>query len=161
MLGEALRQAGHAQAALEAYTEAERLFAGNPAGAELAQKKRLVALDLAEQTSPERFQQTLQTRESVCRRCGGLNLPQCTECQHCGAALLVEGFWETVSAKGKMRGELVRELWPLAVKTGLVLVAVACASALPLEIRGAVLISTIIVVPIVALRRLGNPSLGE
>ena len=161
MLGDALRQAGHAQAALAAYTEAEQLFAGDPARADLVNKKRLVALEVAEALQPSQFRQTLQTRESICRRCGGLNLPQLRECTHCGAALLVEGFWETAVKGGTMRGDLVRSLWPLVLKTALVLLAVACASFLPLEIRGAVLIATIIVVPIVTLRQLGNPSLGE
>lgn len=161
MLGDALRQAGHPQAALEAYTQAEILFGSDPGRLELAHKKRLVALEVAESATPEQFNQTLQTRESVCRRCGGLNLPQHKECQHCGAALLVEGFWETAAKGGKLRGELVRELWPLAAKALLVSVAVACASFLPLEVRGAVLIATIIVVPIAGLRQLGNPTLGD
>lgn len=161
MLGDALRQAGHPEAALQAYTEAEKLYAGAAAGADLAQKKRLTALDIDVRKSPEKFGQTLQTRESVCRRCGALNLPNLQECAHCGAALLVEGFWETAAPGGKMRGDLLKEVLPIVGKTVLVMIATVCATFLPWEIRGAVLIATILVVPFAWLRNVGNPSLGD
>jgi len=161
LLGDALRQAGYPEAALQAYTEAEKLYAGAAAGADLAQKKRLTALDIDVKASPEKFGQTLQTRESVCRRCGALNLPNLQECAQCGAALLVEGFWETAAPGGKMRGDLLREVWPMVGKAALVIAAAVCATFLPWEIRGAVLIATILVVPFVWLRNFGNPSLGE
>lgn len=161
MLGDALRQAGYPEAAIEAYSEAEKLYGGAAAGADLAQKKRLTALDIEVKTRPEKFGHTLQTRESVCRRCGALNLPNLKECAHCGAALLVEGFWETAAPGGKMRGDLLKEVWPIVGKTALVMVATAAATFLPWEIRGAVLIATIIVVPLMWLRSVGNPSLGD
>jgi ribosomal protein L40E len=158
-LGDALREAGFPEEAIAAYSTAERLHAGKPTGANLASKIRLTRLAASEKARPELSRQTLQTRESVCRRCGTLNLPTVEVCAHCGAALLVSGFWETTTRGGKMRGELLREVWPLLGKAALVMLSVACASFLPWEVRGAVLIAAVIVVPIVMLKQLGDPTL--
>lgn len=159
LLGDALRQAGFPQEALAALCVAERLHDGASAGAHLASKIRLTRLELTERSRPEQLQQTLQTRETICRRCGTLNLPGHEACTHCGAALLVNGFWETATRGGKMRADLLREVWPLSVKGLVVIVAIACANFLPDEIRFATLIAAIIVVPIVVLRQLGDPTL--
>lgn len=160
-LGDALREAGYPAEAIQAFATAERLHSGSPAGADLASKIRLTRLELTERTRPEQLGQTLQTRESVCRRCGTLNLPHNEACSHCGAALLVSGFWETATKGGKMRGELMREVWPLLAKAALVVAAIACASFLRYEVRMAVLIAAVIVVPFAVLRQLGNPTIDE
>ena len=161
LFGDALRQAGYSHEAIQAFSTAERLHVGSPAGVNLASKIRLTRLDLMEKVNPERLGQTLQTRESVCRRCGKLNLPHQESCEHCGAALLVSGFWETVGRGGKMRGELLREIWPLLAKFALILTAVACATFLPDEMRFAILIATLLVIPFALLRQLGDPTLSD
>ena len=159
--GDALREASYPAEAIAAYAAAERLHAGSANGANLASKIRLTRLDVTERHNPEQLGQTLTTRESVCPRCGKLNLPQRATCDHCGAALLVHGFWETATRGGKMRGDLLREVWPLLAKFTLLIVAIACATFLPDEVRFATLIAAIIVVPFVVLKQVGDPTLTE
>ncbi len=160
-LGDALRQAGHPDAAIAAYAAAERLHEGGTAGVNLASKIRLTRLDVTEKTRPEVLGQTLTTRESVCPRCGKLNLPHLESCDHCGAALLVSGFWEMATRGGKMRGELLREIGPLLAKFALLLVAIGFATFLPDEVRFATLIAAVTVVPFAVLKQLGDPTLTE
>lgn len=161
LFGDALRQASYPEEAIKAYATAERLHAGSAAGVNLASKIRLTRLDVTESAHPERLGQTLTTRESVCPRCGSLSLPECESCAHCGAALLVSGFWETAGRGGKMRGELFREIWPLLAKFTLILIAIACATFLPEEARFATLIAAIIVIPFALLKQLGDPTLSD
>lgn len=159
MLGDALRQAGHAQEAVAAYEKAKTLFPTVAAGQHLDAKIRLARLEIAETTNPEFFRQTLATRESICRRCGLLCPASEENCTQCGTPLLVSGFFETLTKGKRMRGDLIRELWPIAAKTAVILIAIGTASFLSPEVKICLLVATVIVVPFTVLKQIGDPTL--
>jgi tetratricopeptide (TPR) repeat protein len=164
MLGDAMREAGEIEEAVACYEEAREISARTAPGQEagsgwipgggLENKLRLARFELAERSDPAEYGQTLATRPQICRTCGGLSGPQDHACAHCGTNLPVDGFWDTLRRRG-LRQDILRETLDMLAKFAVVVVVVVTGSWMPLEIRGALLISAVIVLPFRLLKRIG------
>lgn len=159
-LGDALREAGDLSGALTAYETALRLMATQPnsgagqvAGSGLENKVRLTHFELTHDPAAQGL--TLATRQQVCRRCGNLNGPQERACVTCGESLPVDSYfdaWKRDDHRTKILRETAESLAMLVV----VVIALAIASGLSREVKGVLLLSTVIVLTWKGLRRVGG-----
>ncbi len=158
-LGDALRAGNLYEEAHTAYETArgmmerhEPLGGGHIGGGGLDNKLRLVALDLAEEKERRgAYSARVNRRETVCRRCGCVNPPDATHCVRCEGGLLadtVRDAWR----RDDIRYPILREVREGAVIVAVVLFALYLASWMPLEIRGVLLLATIIVLTVKGLR---------
>ena len=163
-LGDALREAGQPEEAVACYRKALEIDAqvaqtapgsfGAYSGTGLASKLRLTEQEAA-RGGQAAYGETLATRQQVCRQCGALNPPQERACTNCGFLLPVDGFFDTLRGDA-MRGQIVREVAETAAMLLIVLLALWVFSALPLEVKGTLSISAMIVLTWRFLRRIGG-----
>ena len=164
--GDALRAIDDLPGAIDAYEKAlalttENGAAGNtgsagwqPSGG-IENKLRLTRLDQASLANPDQYGQSMRTRQQVCHACGLLAQPQDRTCTNCGAPLPVDTMLDVWQNK-LMRGEITSEVVQIAIKVAIVLFAMTIASFLPLEVRGAIGIAAVIVIPFRLLKKLGS-----
>jgi ribosomal protein L40E len=151
-LGDALREAGRYTEALRFYETARGMMEGHEAtgaghlgGGGLDNKIRLVSMDVTEELErPKSYQAQVIRRETICRQCGALNAPDATHCAQCGKGLLSNSFLEAWH-RDDIRYPILREVREGAIMVAIVLLALYLASWMPLEIKGVLLLSTIIV----------------
>jgi hypothetical protein len=165
-LGDALREAGYPDAALDAYETSLRLAqtapqgltgAGWIAGSGIETKLRVTRLELAQDRDPARFGQTLATRDIVCSRCGNLSAAGARDCPHCSAPLPIDHAFDAIRHDG-IRRALIGETGRFTLK--LVLLAIALASSFAIAdplLRFTILFAAIITLAVVWLRHIGNP----
>ena len=155
-LGDALRDAGLLQEAIEYYEQAQQAEAVHEQarGTGLENKLRLTRLEVAENARPT-YGNTLATRQQVCRRCGALNEPSERACVTCGDLLPVDGFFDTLRGDN-MRGQIVREMTETVTMILVVLLALLITSWMPLEVKGVLGISATGVLLWRMLRRIGQ-----
>jgi ribosomal protein L40E len=168
-LGDALRAGGRYEEARTAYETARRLMeeheprgAGHIGGGGLDNKLRLVTLDIAEEEERRAsYRDRVNRREMVCRRCGYVNAPDASHCDRCEGGLLtntVADAWR----RDDIRHPLLREVREGAAILFVVLLAVYLASWMPIEIKGVLLLSTVIVLVVKGLRAItDNSSAGR
>jgi tetratricopeptide (TPR) repeat protein len=163
-LGDALRAEGDLPAAIAAYEEALSLAKYIPAGAAdggwlsgagLENKLRLTRSEMAQKQDPEKFGMTMRTRQQVCRVCTYLGQPTDRDCRNCGAPLPVDGFFDTLRHEG-IRHSLLGEAIQAGVMLTVICVALLIASWMPIEIRGAIAIAALIVIPMRLLKKFGG-----
>lgn len=151
-LGDALREAGRYTEALRSYETARGMMEGHEAtgaghlgGGGLDNKIRLVSMDVTEELErPKSYQAQVIRRETICRQCGMLNAPDATHCTQCGKGLLSNSFLEAWH-RDDIRYPILREVREGAIMVAIVLFALYLASWMPLEIKGVLLLATIIV----------------
>lgn len=154
LLGDALRSAGHAREALEAFEKALSLGSESPG---LEVKIRLTKLELAQNARPGDFGMTLTTREIVCGTCGNLSPPKTRECPHCARPLPVDSMRD-VLRHGPLRALVLSDTKALIVQLLVIAIAIGCAFALPdPTMTASILLAALVVGLFLALRRLGNP----
>lgn len=83
----------------------------------------------------------------MCRVCASLGLPEDRDCRNCGAPLPVDGFFDTLRHDG-IRQSLVREMVQAGIMLLVIGIALLIASWMPIEIRGAIAIAALIVIPL-------------
>jgi len=161
-LGDALREYGDLPEAIAAYEKAITLMAstgaegaGWVAGGSLENKIRLTRLELAQEESPEQYGLTLATREQTCRTCGTLAGPKDRRCPSCDTPLPADGFLETLR-RPEFRHSILGEALHAGLLFSIVLIALVLASWMPIEVRGAIAISALIVLPIKLLKKIGD-----
>lgn len=161
-LGDAYRESGHPAEAVAAYEQAlemsanlppEARGAGHIAGSGLENKLRLARFELTH--DPEAHGETMRTRQQICRRCGILNAPAARTCETCGEPLPVDSFWDPMK-RSDIRNPILKETGLAALKLGIVFAAVMTASWMPLEVKGVLLLSTVIVLAWKFLRTVGG-----
>lgn len=162
-LGDALREAGRYRDALVAYENAQALMtqagaggAGVVGGSGIDTKIRLVRLDIKEddeRSTP--YAEQVTRRESVCRRCSLVNAPTATHCASCGSDLPTNSFGETW-LRDDIRKPLLREGREAFVVMAVVMCALYMSNSLPLEVRGTLLFSTVIVLVWKGIRAIGD-----
>ncbi|MBC7804969.1 MAG: hypothetical protein H7145_02345 [Akkermansiaceae bacterium] len=158
-LGDALREASRYAEARASYETARGMMqdheatgAGHLGGGGLDNKIRLVSLDISEERErPKSYVAQIVRRETVCRQCGCINAPDAHHCVQCGAGLLTNTFLDAWQ-RDDVRHPILREVREGAVIISVVLLAVYLASWMPIEIKGVLLLSTIIVLAIKGLR---------
>lgn len=157
MLGDAYKQGEFIQEALDAWNEALRLNDGriDQLSGDIGQKIRLAEIALREYADPASLQQTVATREQVCRKCGSLSPPDARECLNCGAPMLVDGMFD-VAKHPILRAEVWQQVRPIVSKAAAISLGTLLATWLPMEVRAPLAIATIIVVPFWWLRRYGQ-----
>lgn len=158
--GDALREAGDIEGAIAAYEAALRLAGaqnggglGQVAGSGLEGKLRLARFELTHDPVAEGM--TVASRQQVCRRCGNLNGPRDRKCTTCGDSLPVDSYFDTLR-RGDHRAAILRETAESLAMLAVVTIALAFASGLPLEVKGVLLLSTVIVLVWKGLRRVGG-----
>lgn len=163
-LGDALRTEGDLSAAADAYTEALSLTKYLPSGtmdggwlsgAGLENKLRLTRSEIAQRKDPEKFGLTTKTRQQICRACAFLGQPEDRDCRNCGAPLPVNGFLDTLRHDG-IRHSLIGEAIQAGVLLLVIGIALIIASWMPVEIRGALAIAALIVIPMRLLKKFGG-----
>ncbi len=163
-LGDALRAEGDLTGALAAYEEALSLTRYVAAGAGdgvyvsaagLENKLRSTKSEMAQKEDPAKFGMTVKTRQQICRVCASLSLPDARDCENCGQPLPVDSVFDTLRHDG-IRQSLAHE----AIQSGVMLlvigIALLIASWMPLEVRGAIAITALIVIPWRLLKRFGE-----
>lgn len=163
-LGDALRAEGDLSGALAAYEEALSLtkYVAASAGdgiylsaAGLGNKLRSTKSEMAQREDPAKFGMTMKTRQQVCRSCASLSLPDARDCENCGQPLPVDSVFDTLRHDG-IRQSLVGE----AIHSGVLLlvigIALLIASWMPIEVRGAIAIAALIVIPWRLLKKFGD-----
>ena len=155
-LGDALRAAGHPADAIVAWNTADEKAAngGVRVSTDTDRKRRLANLDIISIERPGSLRQTLHSREQVCRRCGSLNPPALHACAACKASLPASR-WSRVGT-GQHREELLAELLPKACGVAVLIVAIMLATYLPVEVRGVLAISCLLVLPFWWLKHFGE-----
>lgn len=151
-LGDALREASRYVEARTAYETARGMMeeheatgAGHLGGGGLDNKIRLVSLDITEeQERPASYQAQVVLRETVCRQCGCLNAPNATHCVQCEKGLLSNSFIDAWH-RDDIRYPILREVREGAIMLVVVLFALYLASWMPMEVKGVLLLSTVIV----------------
>lgn len=145
-LGDALREAGMDADAAAFYQSALDTEACLPGGASggmgLEYKLRRARADAALNDAPACGQ--LATRQQVCRRCGALNEASERNCVSCREPLPVDNFLDTLT-NPEIRGVIFREAAHTLVLITVVLIALAIASWMPLEIKGCLFLAATIV----------------
>ena len=162
-LGDALREAGRYRDALIAYENAQTLMteagaggSGILGGSGIDTKIRLVRLDIKEDAErPASYAKQVTRRESVCRRCSLVNTPTAVHCASCGSDLPTNSFGETW-IRDDIRKPLLREAREGFVVMAVILFALYMSNALPLEVRGTLLFSTVVVLVWKGLRAITN-----
>ena len=165
-LGDALRGAGHARAALEAFLEAERLAilahrgapdAGPLDGFGLQSKIRLTRLEIAQSERPGDFGLTMATRDVVCPRCKNLAPPKILDCPTCGHPMPTDTMaeaWNHTSFRMGMLTNAQNLFW----KVMLLGVAIGCALAIPDPLlKATTLTAAVFVLAFLLLKRIGDP----
>jgi hypothetical protein len=158
-LGDALREAGRYVEARNAYQTAQGMMgeheatgAGHLGGGGLDNKIRLVSLDISEeQERPSSYVAQVNRREMVCRPCGCINASNASHCMQCGAGLLTDSMFDAWK-RDDIRYPILREVREGAVIFAVVLLAVYLASWMPIEVKGVLLLSTVIVLVVKGLR---------
>lgn len=158
-LGDALREGNQYGEARQAYERARNLMesheatgVGHLGGGGLDNKIRLVLLDITEETERNApYQEQLVRRETICRQCGCLNPPDATHCIQCEKGLLTNTFFEAWR-RDDIRHPILREVREGAAVLAVVFLAVYLASWMPIEIKGLLLFSTILVLVVKGLR---------
>lgn len=164
--GDALREAGRYKDALTVYENAQVLMTQAGAGGAVISggsgidtKIRLVKLDIKDDAERPRSQPAyaaqVTRRESVCRRCGLVNAPTAKHCVSCGSDLPTDSFGETW-IRDDIRKPLLREAREGLVVITVVMFALYMSNSLPLEVRGTLLFSTVIVLTWKGLRAIGG-----
>jgi len=162
-LGDALREAGRYRDALTVYENAKALMteagaggAGILGGSGIDTKIRLVRLDIKDDADrPASYVEQVTRRESVCRMCSLVNAPTAKHCTSCGSDLPTDSFGETW-IRDDIRKPLLREAREAFVVMAVVLFALYMSNSLPLEVRGTLLFSTVIVLTWKGLRAIGG-----
>ena len=165
-LGDALRSAGHAREALDAFESASKLAENAPqglssngwlAGSGLESKLRLIRLEIAQEANPAGFGLTMATREIVCPLCRNLSPPKTLECWNCGHALPVDSLadaWTHLPFRKQVLTDATGFFWKVLI-VGIVL---ACTLAIPEPaVQAATILAAAIVLAALFLKRLGNP----
>lgn len=165
-LGDALRTAGHARAALDAFLEAERLASvahrGSPEvgpldGFGLQSKIRLTRLEIAQTERPEAFGMTMATRDVICPRCKNLAPPKILDCPTCGHPMPTDTMAEAWN-HGSFRLGMLTDAKNLFWKVMLLGVAIGCALAIPDPmLKFATIISALFVLTVLLLKKIGDP----
>jgi hypothetical protein len=130
------------------------------AGYGLDNKIRLVNLEIAHNADPDKYGQSIATREQTCRACGQLNGSDLTNCASCGAGLPVQTFLDTWHHQG-MRKELVGYATRVGLNLALVLTCIWFVSWLPPLAKFSVSVAALFVIPFKLLQRLGDPQERE
>lgn len=168
-LGDAFRESELPFEAITCYERARALEAERPveigsggtgwiAGAGLETKLRLARLEAAAQatgTGALAHGQTMGTRQQICRRCGALCPAHDRQCENCGGALLVDTMADAWK-ENRIRRPILREAVNTFAMLFLMLLALSVASALPLDVKGALGISATIVLAWRFLRAVGG-----
>lgn len=126
----------------------------------LDNKIRLAQLEIAQNADPDKYGQSIPTREQTCRRCGALNGPDQTNCTTCGAALPVQTFLDTLHNRD-MRKEFKHDVTRVGLNLAIVLTCIWFVSWLPPLAKFSVTVASLIVIPMKLLQRLGDPQESE
>jgi len=152
-LGDALREADQYAEALSAFEAAKNLMeagggdgAGLIGGSGLENKIRLTRMDLedAQRSTGSSYTERLASRESFCRQCGTLNSADAKKCVACGRDLPVNTIIETWQ-RDDIRRPILREFGQSVIMITIVVIALCIANWMPIEVKGVLLLSTIIV----------------
>lgn len=151
-LGDALRESDRPAAALAAYDTARQLIeateggsAAHYGGSGLDHKIRLTQMDLDDtQNQPKSYTARLAQRENICHQCATLNTANATHCVSCGKALPRNTLLEVWNSD-EMRKPIMREFGQSIIMITIVIIALCISSWMPLEVKGVLLLSTIIV----------------
>lgn len=156
-LGDALRDDDQPREAIEAWRRSLEIMDQRKdlPVSDIPQKIRLAEVDIRASDNPESLQQTLETREQVCRKCGALSPPDAEQCVSCNAPLLVEGVFRALQHP-LLRVEIWQEARPVLFRFAGIALAFLLAAWLPIEVRTVLFIATIAVVPFWWLRRFGD-----
>ena len=152
-LGDSLRAAGNLQEAQQAYFASLEVSGEEAETARVQYKLRQVDLDIREQAAhPQKGNGKPTSELYFCRLCGGANSPARRVCEACGGALPHESFWDALRDK-----EVLRATAEAGACVLVLLAALAVAAAQPLEIKGVLIIATLIVVAWRFLQAIGSP----
>jgi hypothetical protein len=151
-LADALREADYLEEAIASYEKALSLESRSPVqqGASalssvgVEHKLRLTRLELAEKLRPEEHGLTLRTRQGVCPQCGNLSMPDERNCATCGFPLPVNTMWDTLR-RPDMRSSIIWEGAQMFIGLTIVGIALYVASWMPILLRFAVMLSTVMV----------------
>ena len=151
-LGDSLRTAGQFQEAREAYLAALTAAGDGPISERLQYRLRQLDLDIRERTARSSGRSAKPAPDLFfCRQCGGANVPTRRVCETCGATLPYDTFQAALRDKEVLRASL---------ESGACLVvmfaALTVAAAQPLEVKGCLIMSTVIVVAWRFLQALGS-----
>jgi|GEM_PF-6108325 hypothetical protein len=124
-------------------------------GTGLAHKLRLARMEWEETVDPERYGQTLRTRQPVCRACGTLGSNDDRDCRVCGTPLPVYNLLDTLHYAPIRREILTGAFW-VFVQIMIIGVCIWFVGWLPGLVKFSVLIAAIIVIPLRFLQKIGE-----
>ena len=141
-LGDSLRASGQFQEAQAAYTDAVASAGEGVSSERIQYKLRQIDLDIHEHEAHKSGHAAKSAPDLFfCRQCGGANPPLRRVCETCGATLPHDRFGDALRDK-----EVLRASAESAACVLVLFAALAVADAQPLEVKGVLIISTVIVV---------------
>jgi len=154
--GDACRENDLPEEAIRAWRHAS-FHAGSVANAvDWDHKIAMAQQDIVDKGSTERsWSGRFTCREQVCRTCGYLTPPGEPDCPRCGSLVPVDSiseFWGHPVWKRLFRDDFIG----LAVRFGFGAIAIVGSGWIPWEIRGALMIALVLVLPFWWLRRFGQ-----
>ena len=140
-LAESLRRAGRLDEARDTCLSALDAIGDSPISERTRYKLRQIDADIRDRAQAHGRRAPRQRELEFCSQCGAPNPPQRRHCELCDALLPFDSYWDALRSRELQRASL-ESLSIIAV----VCVLLAFFGYLPLDIKGSVVIATVIVV---------------
>ncbi len=151
-LGDSLRAAGRWTEARDAYLGALTAAGGGPLGERIQYRLHQLNLDIRRRAAESSGHAAPSHDIFFCRQCGAANAPTARVCEICGVTLPHETFGGALRDKDLLRASLEAGACLLVL-----FAALAVAAAQPIEVKGCLIIATVMVMGWRFLQAIGSP----